>query len=238
MITGENRVGEGFYPPEITMTIVGEGLDPPAKEETRSMSKEMTTKSTFTTRDLAIIPIFAAITAVLAQIAIPIPFTAVPISFGLVAVYMSGILLTPKQAVYSQICYLLLGAVGLPVFGGFKGGLAALVGPTGGYLMVYPLCAWIVAMALNSKNARQTEKNQSQGMVMLRAGIAMLIAHTILYLGGTIWLSFMTKNTFIASLSLAVIPFIPLDIIKILFCTLVIVPFRKRLIKAGVILKD
>ena len=204
--------------------------------ETKKLDK--TTKTNFTTRDLAIIPIFAAITAALAQIAIPLPFTAIPISFGLVAVYMAGILLTPNQAVYSQICYLLLGAVGLPVFGNFHGGLAALVGPTGGYLVTYPLMAWIVAMALNSKKARLAEKNQMQGVVMLKAGIAMLIAHTILYLGGTIWLSFMTKNTFIASLGLAVIPFIPLDIIKILFCVLAIVPFRHQLLKAGIILRD
>ena len=193
------------------------------------------TKAVFTTRDLAIIPIFAAMTAVLAQIAIPLPFTAIPISFGLVAVYISGILLTPKQAIYSQICYLLLGAVGLPVFGNFQGGLAALVGPTGGYLMTYPLIAWIVAMALNSQKARQAEKAQSKVTVMLKAGIAMVIAHTILYLGGTIWLSFMTKNTFIASLSLAVFPFIPLDIVKILFCVLAVVPFRSQLLKAGIL---
>ena len=195
-----------------------------------------TKKPVFTTKDLAIIPIFAAITAVLAQIAIPLPFTAIPISFGLVAVYISGILLTPKQAVYSQICYLLLGAVGLPVFGNFQGGLAAIVGPTGGYLMVYPLCVWIVSMALNSQKARQTER--SQGQAMIRAGVAMLIAHTILYLGGTIWLSFMTKNTFVASLGLAVIPFIPLDVVKIIFCILVVVPFRKQLMKARVILQE
>ena len=207
-------------------------------EMTNEKMKTKDKTATFTARDLAIIPIFAAITAVLAQIAIPLPFTAIPISFGLVAVYISGILLTPKQAVYAQICYLLMGAVGLPVFGKFQGGLPALIGPTGGYLMVYPLCAWIVAMALNSKKARQAEQHQSQGMVMLKAGIAMLIAHTLLYLGGTIWLSFTTRNTFVASLSLAVIPFIPLDIVKILFCVIAIVPFRKQLIKAGVILQD
>ena len=202
-------------------------------EKTKDL--KATTRATFTTRDLAIIPIFAAITAVLAQIAIPLPFTAVPISFGLVAVYIAGILLTPKQAVYSQICYLLLGAVGIPVFGNFKGGLAALVGPTGGYLMVYPLCAWIVAMVLNSKKARQAEKSQGQVVVMLRGAAAMVVAHTILYLGGTIWLSFMTQNTFVAALSMAVIPFIPLDVIKILFCVLAVVPFRSRLLKTGIL---
>ena len=104
-------------------------------------------ESTLSVKSLTIIAFFAALTAVLAQIAIPIPFSPVPISFGLVAVYISGILLKPKHALYSQICYLILGMMGVPVFGGFKGGIGVLFGPTGGYLIVYPLMAWIVAMA-------------------------------------------------------------------------------------------
>ena len=195
-------------------------------------------KTTFSTKELAIIPIFAALTAVLAQIAIPLPFSPVPISFGLVAVYMTGILLKPKHAIYAQICYLLLGAVGLPVFGGFKGGLGALVGPTGGYLVVYPIIAWIVAMALNSKKSLQAEPSYRKGFIFLKASIAMVIAHLVLYLGGTIWLSVSTSNSFMASLVLAVIPFIPLDIVKIVFCVFAIVPFRSRLRTAGVLMLD
>lgn len=193
-------------------------------------------KPALAAKELAIIAIFTALTAVMAQIAIPLPFTPMPISFGLVAVYMSGMLLRPKHAVYSQICYLALGAIGVPVFGNFRGGISALFGPTGGYLLVYPLMAWIVAMALNSRKDRQAEQARGKGVVFLKAAASICVAHIILYLGGTTWLSITTGNTFYASLALAVFPFIPLDIVKILFCVLGIVPIRARLISTNLLM--
>ncbi|NLJ88794.1 MAG: biotin transporter BioY [Epulopiscium sp.] len=193
-------------------------------------------KAKLSAKELSMIAIFTAITAVFAQIAIPIPFTPVPISFGLVAVYMSAILLKPKHAVYSQICYLALGGLGVPVFGGFRGGLGALFGPTGGYLLVYPIMAWIVSMALNSSKSRQAEFSQSKTIVFIKSAIAICIAHIILYLGGTAWLSITTGNSFYASLTIAVFPFIPMDIIKILFCIFAIVPIRSRLIATNLLM--
>lgn len=176
-------------------------------------------------KEISTIAIFTAVTAVLAQISIPLPFTPMPISFGLVAVYITGIMLKPSHAVYAQICYLALGAIGIPVFANFRGGIAALLGPTGGYLMAYPLMVWIVATVLNGAGAPEV----GRGRLLVRAGIAMLIAHLVLYLGGTAWFTLTTGNSFQASLALAVYPFIPLDIIKILFCVFVVVPFRARL---------
>ncbi|NLI59807.1 MAG: biotin transporter BioY [Clostridiales bacterium] len=195
-------------------------------------------ESKLSARDLSIISIFTVITAVLAQISIPLPFTPVPISFGLVAVYISGIVLKPKHAAYSQICYLLLGTIGIPVYSGFRGGLAVLFGPTGGYLLVYPIMAWVVSMALNSKKSRQVERIQSKGIVLFKSAIAICIAHLLLYLGGTTWLSITTGNTFYASLVLAVFPFIPMDVLKILFCIFGIVPIRWRLISRNLLILD
>lgn len=195
-------------------------------------------ESKLSARDLSIISIFTVITAVLAQISIPLPFTPVPISFGLVAVYISGIVLKPKHAAYSQICYLLLGTIGIPVYSGFRGGLAVLFGPTGGYLLVYPIMAWVVSMALNSKKSRQAERIQSKGIVLFKSAIAICIAHLLLYLGGTTWLSITTGNTFYASLVLAVFPFIPMDVLKILFCIFGIVPIRWRLISRNLLVLD
>ena len=195
-------------------------------------------ESKLSARDLSIISIFTVITAVLAQISIPLPFTPVPISFGLVAVYISGIVLKPKHAAYSQICYLLLGAIGIPVYSGFRGGPAVLFGPTGGYLLVYPIMAWVVSMALNSKKSRQVERIQSKGIVLFKSAIAICIAHLLLYLGGTTWLSITTGNTFYASLVLAVFPFIPMDVLKILFCIFGIVPIRWRLISRNLLVLD
>ena len=197
-----------------------------------------TRKSKLTARELAIIPIFAALTAVLSQIAIPIPLSPVPISFGLVAVYISGILLKPSNAVWAQVCYLALGAIGLPVFSNFQGGVGKLFGPTGGYLMIYPVMAWIVAMALNSKSSIEKENSRNKYYTLIVAAISMCVAHIVLYIAGTIWLSVITGNSFIACLALAVYPFIPLDVIKILFCIFAIVPFRKRLLKMKLLVLD
>jgi len=195
-------------------------------------------KTALSARDISIIAIFAAITAMLAQIAIPLPFTPVPISFGLVAVYITGILLKPRHALFAQITYLILGAVGIPVFGNFSGGIGVLLGPTGGYLLVYPVMAWIVSSTLNSPKSLQSERNLSRSIVFLKTGIAMLFAHFILYLCGTLWLSFVTGNSFAASLALAVIPFILLDAFKIAFCIFVILPFRHRILNMNLLLSD
>lgn len=195
-------------------------------------------KKRLTAKEISIIGIFTAMTAVLAQIAIPLPFTPMPISFGLVAVYITGILLKPKHAIFAQMCYLLLGALGAPVFGNFRGGIGALFGPTGGYLMVYPIMAGIVSMTLNSRQSRKLEYKQSKRLLFVKAGISMCIAHIILYLGGTAWLSLTTGNSFRAALALAVYPFIPLDIIKIVFCIVGVVPFRSRMLAVNMLLLD
>jgi len=196
------------------------------------------TKRPLAAKEITIVGIFVAVTAVLAQIAIPLPFTPMPISFGLVAVYITGILLKPKHAVIAQVCYLLIGAVGAPVFGNFRGGIGALFGPTGGYLMVYPIMAGIVSMALNSRFSRQQEHHQKKAFVFLKAVLSICVAHFVLYLGGTLWFSLTTGITFQAALVLAVYPFIPLDVIKLVFCIVAVVPFRSRMLSLNVLLLD
>ena len=189
-------------------------------------------------KELSVIGIFTAVTVVLAQIAIPLPFTPIPFSFGLVAVYITGILLKPKHAVFTQVCYLLLGAVGMPVYGNFRGGVGALFGPTGGYLMAYPFMAVIVSMALNSPLSRQSEYLQRKFVVFLMAGISMCIAHMVLYSCGTLWFSTTTGLSVQAALVLTVYPFIPFDVAKIIFCVFAVVPFRSRMLSNNTLLLD
>lgn len=189
-------------------------------------------------KELAIIAIFTALTGILAQIAVPLPFTPMPISFGLVAVYITGMLLKPKHAVLAQVSYLIVGAIGVPVFGNFRGGFGALLGPTGGYLLVYPLMAAIVSIALNGQKSLKKEEELGRKWVMLKASLSISAAHLLLYLGGTSWLSLTTGTTFPAALTLSVFPFIPLDLVKILFCILAILPFRARLISMHILLLD
>src|ERR687897_3048574 len=91
--------------------------------------------------------LMAAVTAVAAQIAVPLPFSPVPFTLQVLAVILSGLLLGPRYGALAQAIYLLIGAVGVPVFAQFKGGLGVLLGPTGGYLLSYPIAAAVAGFA-------------------------------------------------------------------------------------------
>lgn len=81
---------------------------------------------------MSIIAVMTAVTCVLAPMAIPLPFSPVPISLTNLVLYFSAYLLGWKRASVSYIVYMLIGMVGVPVFSGFAGGLGKLAGPTGG----------------------------------------------------------------------------------------------------------
>ena len=99
------------------------------------------------TKAMTLCALFAALTAVCAQISIPLP-GGVPLSLSVAAVYLTGLLLAPGWAAASQVVYLLLGAFGMPVYAGFSSGMGVLFGPTGGYLFVYPLMALAVSLGV------------------------------------------------------------------------------------------
>ncbi|MDR1701719.1 MAG: biotin transporter BioY [Sporomusaceae bacterium] len=185
---------------------------------------------TLTIKEIALISIFTALTVVLSQIAIPLPFTPVPFSCGVIALYLTGMLLKPKHAFLAQVCYLLLGAAGLPVFANFRGGLGALFGPTGGYLFAYPLVSFLAAFLLNNPGRTSDEAAQSKKRLYAKTGAALTLTHTIFYLAGASWLSVITGSSLTSAFMLAVYPFIPLDILKIAFCVFAVLPLRSRLI--------
>src|SRR3712207_7191748 len=92
--------------------------------------------------------LMAAVTAVAAQISVPL--FAVPFTLQVLAVVLSGLLLGPRYGALAQAIYVLLGAVGVPVFAQFSGGLGRVLGPTGGYLLSYPLAAAIAGLAAHT----------------------------------------------------------------------------------------
>lgn len=106
------------------------------------------------TKQMLMAAIFAAIIAICAQIAIPLPFTQVQFSMCVLAVFLCGGVLGIKYGCISVLVYLLLGACGMPVFGKFMGGLGALFGPTGGYMVAYPLM--VITIGLCGKLSRKT----------------------------------------------------------------------------------
>src|ERR687896_600513 len=91
------------------------------------------------------VALMAAVTAVAAQITVPIE--PVPFTFQVLAVILSGLLLGPRYGALAQAIYVLVGAVGAPVFAEFSGGLGRVLGPTGGYLISYPIAAAVAGLA-------------------------------------------------------------------------------------------
>ena len=156
-----------------------------------------------------------ALTAVAAQISVPLPFTPVPFSMSVFAVYLAGALLPVRQAALSQLAYLLLGAAGLPVFAGFGAGAGVLAGPTGGFLAMYPVMAALVSLFCRG-TGRKTVPVFAAGMFCALAAC---------YLGGSLWLSASARVPWAKALSLAVVPFLPMDLVKIAACA----PLARRL---------
>ena len=175
----------------------------------------------FSTKELVLIAMFAAVMAICSWISFPIG--SIPITLQTFGVFCALSLLGGRNGTFSIAVYILLGAVGLPVFTGFKGGIGALTGPTGGYILGFLLMAllyWIGTKFLGSK---------------LPISIAMMTAGLLVcYLFGTIWFVFGYSNgennmTFYKALKLCVIPFIPFDLIKLVLATVISDRVKKQI---------
>ena len=161
--------------------------------------------------------LFAALTAVLSQISFPVPFSPVPFSLGLTGVLLSGGLLDKKQAAASQAAFILVGLTGIPVFAGFRGGVAAALGPTGGYLLAYPFMAWSVAY-LREKVPKNT------GVTFA----SMLPALALCYAFGSIWLAASAGMSLWAAVCAGVLPYAAFDVIKLGAAAFLITEIEKR----------
>lgn len=154
-------------------------------------------------KDMIYCSLFTCILSILAQIRIDLP-GMIPLTLQTLGIYLIGCTLKPKLAFISVGIYLLMGIIGLPVFTGFKAGLGALLGPTGGYIFAFPITAMITSLII--------DKNDS----IIAKIIAMILATICCYLIGTLWFIFITNNSLILALSTCVFPFIPGDIFKII----------------------
>ncbi|MGC9795975.1 biotin transporter BioY [Fervidobacterium riparium] len=145
---------------------------------------------------LGFIPLFTALTAVGAQISLPIG--SVPITLQMLFVFLTGFLLEPIDAFVSMALYLVLGASGIPVFANFSAGLSHLVGPTAGYLWAFPISALLIA------NLRRKLGNIFAGFVGL----------SIVYFHGWLVLGMYLKN-FSKAFLVGVVPFALIDAVKL-----------------------
>ncbi|HEU5457603.1 MAG TPA: biotin transporter BioY [Terracidiphilus sp.] len=158
-------------------------------------------------RNAGIVLAASALLALCAHISLPLWFTPVPLSLQPFGVLLLGLLLTPRMAGASVAAYLVEGALGLPVFApaaGVPGGLAHLLGPTGGYLMAYPAAVLLIAFLRSRLPGRFVSS--------LAAAAA---GDLVILFSGALWLTVATHASPSATLPLAVVPFLPGDALKV-----------------------
>ncbi len=156
-----------------------------------------------TTREMTVMGLMVALLSVSSYIIIPLPFSSASITAQTIVVNLIGMVLGPLEVLLVFVAWILAGFVGLPVFSGGTGGAAKLFGPTGGYIFGY-----LVAAVLISLFCRKVRNSRMEPLFLILAGIP------IIYFFGAVWMKIVTGLPWLAIMIQAVLPFIPLDIVK------------------------
>lgn len=167
--------------------------------------------------DVALVIGATAIIAIAAQIAIPLPFSPVPMTLQPLAVLFVAAALGAQRGAAAATLYLYAGIAGLPVFAQGHGGAMWLAGPTAGYLISYPFAAYVAG----------SFSERGWGNTIVRAICGMLVALAVIYAGGWSWLSqFMgARGAFVAGVA----PFVVADIVKVAIGA-ALLPYAERLL--------
>ena len=191
----------------------------------RSRSLSMTIPQTVAQRlirgraavDVLLVIGASVLIALAAQVAIPLPFTPVPMTLQPLAVLFVGIALGASRGAAAATLYLLEGIGGLPVFAQGHGGAIWLVGATAGYLYSYPAAAWLAGWL----------SERGWGSTVVRAVTGMLAALALIYAGGWAWLAMLTSPR--AAFAAGVAPFVLADAVKIALGA-ALLPYAQRLV--------
>ena len=168
---------------------------------------------------LAAVLFVTALTAAAAQISIPLPFTPVPFTLQPMVVLLGGAVLGSRLGMASQVLYLLAGIAGLPVFAAspvLPQGALRLLGPTGGYLLSYPLAAFVTGALAE----RGFDRRYLTSVLAMTAGLI------VIFTCGVLWLAFFARPAargLSVALQTGLYPFLPADIVK-LFIAAAIMP--------------
>ena len=172
----------------------------------------------FSVRDLSYISLFATLIAVAGYIAIPLPFSTVPVTAQSMAVMLAGGLLPPVHAATSVLVFLLMGAIGIPVFAGGTAGLGIIAGKTGGYLIGFLAAAGLIAIL----------KGKKTGFIRLLAAYTaggILLVYTF----GVLWLNYITGIGITKAVIFGALPFIPGDVVKVVAAALITLKLSKHI---------
>ncbi|KAB7709117.1 biotin transporter BioY [Bacillus aerolatus] len=160
--------------------------------------------------------VFAAIIGILAQVTIPLPL--VPITGQTLAIGLAATILGARYGTLSALLYMLIGAVGLPVFSGMTGGMGVIFGPTGGYIVSFVFSAFFIGWYIEKTAAN-----------IRHAFVANLIGMIINLSFGTAWLKVIAELSWPEAFAAGFVPFIIGGIVKALLAAWIGIQVRKRL---------
>ena len=176
-------------------------------------------KGKLSTRDICMIGLWAAVIAVMAQIAIPMPM-GVPMTMQTFAITMVALVLGSKKGAIASGIYVLLGAIGLPVFANLTGGLGIVLGPTGGFIISFPIMAYIIGLGIE-------HRTKFRGAFLT----ALVVGTLINYVVGVMMFCAITGSTVGAGITACVLPFIPTAIIKAGLASIIGLKLKSRLVR-------
>ncbi|MBQ1536102.1 MAG: biotin transporter BioY [Ruminococcus sp.] len=190
----------------------------------------MNNNKKFTTRNIVFMGLFAAITAVLSQISLPLP-SNVPLTLQTFAVALAGYFLGWFKGCISVVVYVLIGAVGAPVFAGFKGGLGVISGPTGGFIIGFIVMALLCGLGSDLFSKKRNIVSIAFGILLGLAGLA--VCHVFGFVryanisGQSLWKAFLVVS----------LPYLVKDVISVAAAYFICRELRHRLLGSGALVK-
>ena len=158
--------------------------------------------------------------ALCSHVALPLPWSPVPLNLQPFGIILLALLLGPGLAATTALLYLIEGAAGAPVFSPHgPGGLLQLVGPTGGYLLSYPFAAWMTGQVAGTRDSISPATNPAKSGALRTISFLQLLGASVVgdafvLLAGTAWLAILTHAAAGAVAKAGLLPFLPGDFLK------------------------
>lgn len=194
------------------------------------------------TKKMTLVALFTSLTAVGAFISIPVG--PVPITMQTLFVLLAGIILGSKLGALSQIVYITLGLIGIPIFAGFSGGLQTILKPSFGFLIGFIVAAYVIGMIVKTSsqitihNSQLKDKTNLKLLNIKKTLIGTIVGTLVIYIIGLPYMYFILNYvmnmglTFLEVVKMGLLLFIPGDIVKIIIATFVgvrILPIMKNI---------
>ena len=167
------------------------------------------------TKTIVTVGMFTAVLAVLSILTIPMP-SGVPVTLQTFAMALCGYVLGAKKGTLSTVLYVVIGAIGVPVYAGMSGGVGALFGYTGGFIFGFIFMTLLCGLGLSVKN---------KVLQVVFGLLGLMVCH----LFGVIWFSVVAASTFVNSFLVVSVPYLLKDVISVVAAYFVAIAIRKAL---------